>query len=212
VSTPGRRPYDSPLRRGQAAATRTAIIDAGTRLFIERGYGATSIDDIAREAGVSRATVFSAVGPKATLLKTAYDVALVGDDEPVPMPQRPWAQGVRRATTVPDMLEAYADLIVVLGERIGAISEAIRGAAATDPEVRDVLARIDDERLVGARNIVAMAGERGGIRPGLDPASAADTVWILNDPSLYVRLVDRRGWSRTTFRDWLASNLRFQLL
>jgi AcrR family transcriptional regulator len=212
VSTPQRRTYDSPLRRGQAAATRIAIIAAATRLFVERGYGATSIDDIAREAGVSRATVFSAVGQKAVLLKTAYDVALVGDDEPVPMPQRPWAQGVRRAATVPDMLEAYADLVVLLGERIGAISEAIRGAAAVDPEARDVLAKIDDERLVGARNIVAMAGERGGIRAGLDPSSAADAVWVLNDPALYVRLVDRRGWSRAAFRDWLAAGLRFQLL
>jgi AcrR family transcriptional regulator len=212
VSTPDRRPYDSPLRRGQAAATRATIIAAATRLFIEHGYGATSIEDIAREAGVSRATVFTAVGSKSALLKTAYDVALVGDDEPVPMPQRPWAQGVRRATTVPDMLETYADLVVLVSGRIGAITEAIRGAAAADPDARDVLAKIEEERLVGARNIVAMAGERGGIRPGLDAAVAADRVWILNDPGLYVRLVERRGWAPAIFRDWLARNLRFQLL
>lgn len=212
MSSGGRRPYDSPLRRGQAAATRAAIIAAATRLFVERGYGATSIDDIAREAGVSRATVFTAVGAKSTLLKTAYDVALVGDDEPVPMPQRPWAQGVRRATTVPAMLEAYADLAVLLGGRIGAISEAIRGAAATDPEAREVLSKIEDERLTGARNIVAMAGERGGIRHGLDASAAADAVWVLNDPGLYVRLVLQRGWTEAAFRDWLAANLRYQLL
>jgi AcrR family transcriptional regulator len=212
VSTPDRRPYDSPLRRGQAAATRAAIIAAATRLFVERGYGATSIDDIAREAGVSRATVFTAVGPKRTLLKTAYDVALVGDDEPVPMPQRPWAQGVRRATTVPDMLEAYADLIVLVGGRIGAIAEAIRGAAASEPEAREVFQKIEEERLTGARNIVAMAVERGGIRAGLDHAVAADIIWVLNDPGLYVRLVVRRGWTTADFRDWLAEALRSQLL
>jgi AcrR family transcriptional regulator len=212
VSSPDRRPYDSPLRRSQAAATRIAIIDAATRLFIERGYGATSIDDIAREAGVSRATVFTAVGGKGVVLKTAYDVALVGDDEPVPMPQRPWAQGVRLATTAEAMLDAYADLVLVVAGRIGAIAEAIRGAAATDPDVRHVFDAIEQERLVGANNIVRMAIERGGIRAGLDAERAADVVWALNDPGLYVRLVHRRGWPPEAFRDWLAATLRAQLL
>jgi AcrR family transcriptional regulator len=211
MSSP-RRPYDSPLRRTQAAATRAAIIEAATRLFIERGYGATSIDEIAAAAGVSRATVFTAVGGKATLLKTAYDVALVGDDEPVPMPQRPWAQGVRRATTAAAMLEAYADLVLVVVGRIGGISEAIRGAASTEPEVRQVWEKTEEERRIGARNIVRFAEDRGGIRPGLDPEAAADVIWVLNDPGLYVRLVDRRGWTPKAYRDWLAGTMRSQLL
>lgn len=206
------RSYDSPLRRAHAAATRRAVIDAATRLFVERGFVATSVDAIAHEAGVSRATVFTSVGGKATLLKTAYDVALVGDDEPVPMPQRPWAQGVRRATTAAAMLEAYADLMLVLAGRVGAISEAIRGAASADPEVREVWAKIQEERRIGAANIVRFAIERGGIREGLDPAAAADVVWLLNDPGLYVRLVSERGWTPQAFHDWVAATLKAQLL
>jgi len=212
MSSPVTRSYDSPLRRSQAAATRRSIIDAATRLFVERGFVATSVDEIAREAGVSRATVFTAVGGKATLLKTAYDVALVGDDEPVPLPQRPWAQGVRLATTPGEVLDAYADLILVLGERLGAISETIRGAAAADVDVRSVWQKTEDERRTGAGNIVRLLEERGGIRPGLDPDAAADRIWLLNDPALYVRLVCERGWSRETFRDWVASTLRDQVL
>ena len=111
MSSPVRRRYESPLRQRQAEATRLAIIEAATRLFVDRGFVSTSVDLIAETAGVSRATVFTAVGGKAVLLKTAYDVALVGDDEPVPMPQRPWAQGVAKATTPAAMLEAYADLM-----------------------------------------------------------------------------------------------------
>ena len=168
MSSPARRRYDSPLRQRQAEATRLAIIDASTRLFVERGFVATSVDRIAEAAGVSRATVFTAVGGKAVLLKTAYDVALVGDDEPVPMPQRPWAQGVARATTPAGMLEAYADLMLVLASRVGAINEAIRGAAAADPQVLAVWTKIQQERRIGAANIVRMAIERGGIRSGLD--------------------------------------------
>jgi AcrR family transcriptional regulator len=212
VSTRPRRAYDSPLRRAQAAATRLAVIGAATRLFIERGFVATSIDDIADAAGVSRATVFTAVGGKGTLLKTAFDVALVGDDEPVPMPQRPWARGVREASTAPAMLEAYADLVCVLADRVGPITEVIRGAASADAEVREVWARIQEERRIGAANIVRFAIERGGIRAGLDPDAAADVVWLLADPGQYVRLVVERGWSAQAYRDWLAATLKAQLL
>jgi hypothetical protein len=166
----------------------------------------------AQAAGVSRATVFTSVGGKATLLKTAYDVALVGDDEPVPMPQRPWAQGVRRATTAEGMLDAYADLMLVLAGRVGAITDAIRGAAGADAEVRAVWGKIQEERRVGAGNIVRLAIERGGIRDGLDPEAAADVVWLINDPSLYVRLVAERGWRPAAFRDWVAETLKRQLL
>ncbi len=206
------RAYDSPLRRAQAAATRREVIDAATRLFVEKGFVATSIDEIAQAAGVSRATVFTSVGGKPTLLKTAYDVALVGDDEPVPMPQRPWAQAVRRATTAEGMLDAYADLVAIVAGRLGAITDAIRGAAGADADVRQVWNKIQDERRVGAANIVRFAIERGGIREGLDPEAAADVVWLLNDPSLYVRLVTERGWTPAAFRDWVADTLRRQLL
>src|SRR5271163_4337566 len=84
-------PYRSLLRTEQAAATRRLVLDAATRLFVERGYAATSIDAIAEAAGVGRSTVFAAAGGKSWLLKTAYDRAIVGDDEPVPLLQRPAA-------------------------------------------------------------------------------------------------------------------------
>ena len=83
-----RKTYRSPLRDSQAEETRLRVVTAAARLFIERGYGATSIDAIAEAAGVGRATVFTSVGGKAALLRLAYDIAIVGDDEPVPLPQR----------------------------------------------------------------------------------------------------------------------------
>lgn len=47
------------LRHSKKAATRQAISDVATRLFIERGFENVSIDEIAREAGVARKTVFN---------------------------------------------------------------------------------------------------------------------------------------------------------
>jgi len=181
-------------------------------LFIERGYGATSIDEIAEAAGVGRATVFTAVGGKALLLRAAYDVALVGDDEPIPLPQRSWAQPVRLATTQAERLERYADVITLVGGRLAQIYDAFRGAASTDPEVREQWHQIRAERRTGAGNVVKMVREYGSLKKGLDDESAADIVWIFNDPGLYHQLVLQRGWTPERFRSWVAESLRSQLV
>ena len=75
------------IRRGDAPAL---ICAAAYRLFSTKGYLATSIEDIAAEAGVARPTIFTAVGPKSTILRLVVDQALAGDDAPVPIAQRPW--------------------------------------------------------------------------------------------------------------------------
>ena len=84
-----RRPYRSAVRAEQARATRRAIVEAGSALFVERGFAGTTVDAIAERAGVSRKTVFSSVGGKVGLLALAVDWALVGDDEPVALAERP---------------------------------------------------------------------------------------------------------------------------
>jgi AcrR family transcriptional regulator len=200
------------LRASQAKATRLRVIEAASRLFIEHGYGATSIDEIAEAAGVGRATVFTSVGGKPLLLRIAYDVALVGDDEPIPLPQRPWARPVRLATSQTERLERYADVIVLVGGRLAPIYEAFRGAASTDPEVRVQWTEILADRRVGAGNVVKMVREHGALRKGLDDESAADIIWILNDPGLYHQLVLQRGWTPERFRSWVAGTMRTQLL
>ena len=207
-----KRSYRSPLRVAQARATRGKILAAATELFVAAGYGATSIDAIADAAGVSRATVFNVFGDKPTLLKSAYDVALVGDDEPVALPDRADSKAIRAEPDPARYLERYAALIAELGGRVSGIYEAVRGAAGTDPEVRPVWEKILAERRVGAEHVVADTASKGPLRPGLDPAAAADVVWILIDPGLHHLLVDRRSWSDEIFRNWLAGQLVRELL
>lgn len=209
---PVKRPYRSPLRTAQAGQTRRAIIDAATRRFIEAGYGATSIEAIAAAAGVSRATVFTAVGGKAALLKTAYDVALVGDDEAVALADRAGSRAIRAEPDPARYLERYAGIVVELGARVAAVYEAVRGAASADPEVRPVWDKIQQERRIGAAHVVADTAAKGPLRDGIDEASAADIVWILNDPGLYHLLVNVRGWPVERYREWLAASLQHELL
>lgn len=211
-STDVKRPYESPLRKAQAAATRASIIDAAGNLFIERGYVATSIDAIAEAAGVGRATVTS-VGGKKALLKTAYDVALVGDDEPIPFPLRPASLAVRAEPDPLRYLVGYVGLLIEIDRRVAPIYEAVRGAASADPEVREVFETIGAERLIGAGNVVGdLLAKGAGLQDGLDPEAAADVLWVLIDPGLFHLLVHRRRWSPERFGAWLADSIKRQLL
>lgn len=207
-----KRPYRSPLRAAQAANTRLAVIEAAARLFTERGYVATSIDAIAQAAGVGRATVFTSVGGKAALLKAAYDVAIVGDDEPVALPERPWARRVRVEPDPRRMLALYAEMVTSVSDRVAGLYEAMRGAASADREVSALWEAIQEERRGGAANFVGFLTVRGRLKEGLEETAAADLVWVLIDPVLSHLLVHRRGWSPARFAGWLAATMESQLL
>ena len=208
-----KRRYESPLRQGQARNTRTAIIEAAWRLFAQQGYVATSIDEIAAAAGISRATVFTAVGGKPVLLKAAFDVAIVGDDEPVSLPERPSSRAIRAEPDPEAYLDRYAALLAEMGGRVAPIAEAVRGAAGADADARRLWEEHLAQRRQGAANVVADLHMKGAhLRPDLDTATAADVVWVLNDPGLYHHLVLRRSWAVERFQSWLAEALRSQLL
>jgi AcrR family transcriptional regulator len=208
-----KRPYDSPLRKAQAAATRRAIIDAAAASFIEHGYVATSIETIAEAAGVSRATVFTSVGGKKALLKKGYDVALVGDDEPIAFPDRPASLAVRAEPDPVRFLVGYAGLVTDINRRLAPIYEAVRGAASADPEVRDVFETIGTERRIGAGRVVGQLIAKGArLRDGLDAEAAADVLWVLIDAGLFHLLVRQRGWTPERFQGWLAETIQRQLL
>src|SRR5262244_2945653 len=86
--------YDSPRRREQADATRRAILDAAERLFGVRGYAGTSVGEIAEAAGVALKTVYAVFGTKAEVLRALWHLRLRGDEDPVPVQDRPWVREV----------------------------------------------------------------------------------------------------------------------
>lgn len=207
-----KRTYESRLRTGQARTTRRALLEAAGRLFAEQGYVATSIEQVAEAAGVSRATVFTSVGGKPALLKAAYDVALVGDDELVPMPDRPDALRTKAEPDPYKYLVMYAGLVTGIHGRIARINEAIRGAAGADPEARALWEKVQSERAVGALHVVEFLEQKGRLRPGLDRAEAIDVVWTLIEPGLYFQLVHQRAWTAERFQAWLTDTFHAQLL
>lgn len=207
-----RKRYQSPLREAQARSTRMLVLGAAGKLFAEHGYVATSVDEIARSAGVGRATVFASVGGKPALLKQAYDVAIVGDDEPVPLIERPRSQSIQKDPDPRSQLARYAEVVTEIAGRVAGIYEAVRQASGADLVARDLWTEILRQRRAGMDNLIRALASKSQLREGLDPRSAADLAWVLVDPGLYQMLVQQAGWSPTRYQAWLADLLQTQLL
>jgi AcrR family transcriptional regulator len=201
-----------PRRAAKAARTRQTVIEAAERQFVARGYGSTSVSDVARAAGVSRATVFNSVGGKPALLRACYDMATVGDADPVPLPQRPAMLAIRDEADAHRSIALYAEVIAEIGERLSGIYEVFRAAAGTDAEIQAQWAQIQAERLAGSHRFVQILADKGGLRLDLDPAEAGDVVWTYIDVGLYHRLVVERGWSSPRFQAWFTRSLAQFLL
>ena len=212
TARPGTRSYHSPVRDEAARITRRRILEASHGLFLEQGYAACSIGDIATAAGVARPTVLSVFGTKATLLKEVVDVAMAGDDGPLPVAQQPWFQPVWRATTPGGCLDSYARVCLLIGQRASGVIEVVRRASDEGPEIAALWDVLQRNRRFGAGTIVTRVRELGGTRRGLAEKQAGDQLFMFNDSSLYLTLVTGRGWAEPTFERWLASNMRHNLL
>lgn len=207
-----RRRYASPLREESARRTRQAIVAAATELFADRGYGATSLADVATAAGVSRPTVFAAFGSKPALLGQVLDQALAGDDAPVPVAERPWFRPVWDAASPGAVLDAYAAVCTLIGARTARIFETVRRAADEAGDVAELWTTLQVNRRAGARMVVERAASLGPLTDGLDVERATDVVWIYNDPAHYDALVLQCGWPEAMFTPWLSAQMRAALL
>ncbi|MCE0761445.1 TetR/AcrR family transcriptional regulator [Pseudonocardia kujensis] len=207
-----RRTYHSPVRAEAARRTRQAIVAAAAELFVERGYGAASLRDVARVAGVARPTVAAAFGSKPALLRQVLDEALAGDDEPVPVAQRPWFAPVWQATDPGAVLDAYAEVCTLIGRRAARIFEVVHQGAGDAAEVGGLWTMLTRNRRAGAEMVARHTAETGPLRPGLAMDQAIDHLWILNNPAHYADLVLERHWPEHDFRQWLAHQMRAGLL
>ena len=206
------RDYRSKLRAAQARETRRSIVSAAAELFSTNGFGATTIDAVAAAAGVSRKTVFTAVGGKLALLKTALDWAVAGDDEPVSLAERPSIRRLLDGDDPEELVGGWAALLAGIDVRAASLFRALEVAAGIDPEAAALLERSQRDRSAGARAIVERLRALGALRADLTVAEAVDVAWLATDPALYDRLVRIRGWSADRFADWLGRTLAQQLV
>lgn len=198
------RPYRSTLREGQARATRRAIVEAGSALFVERGFAGTTVDAIAAQAGVSRKTVFTSVGGKVGLLKLAIDWALTGDDEPVVLDDRPVIRELVGETDPQRAVVLWAHMVTGIAARLALLHPVLTAAADVDDEAAALHAISERNRLGGARGFAEQLHDLGALRSDLGVDRAAAMASVLMDPLGYRLLVLGDGWSEDEYAEWVA--------
>ncbi|MCX6464112.1 MAG: helix-turn-helix domain containing protein [Pseudonocardiales bacterium] len=207
----GSRAYSSPLRRRMARETRAAVLRAAHDLFVRQGYGATTVEQVAAAAGVSKPTVFTAVGNKPTLLKVVRDVAMAGDDEPVALNDRPTADAVRAEPDQDRAVTLAAAAIIGVSRRYAAVDAVLRGAAASGEEgLRELWEAAEAQRLVGARMWMTTLAAKRTPPAGFDLDAAVDELWLYMAPDQYARLTSR-GWDDARIEAWFAGRVRHLL-
>lgn len=206
------RPYNSPRRREQAAATRSAILEAAHRLFERQGYAATTMTAIAAEADVASKTVYLAFETKSGVLRALWNTLLRGDQRELPVAERDW---YREAVEEPDperKLRLNARNGRAAKTRVAALFEVIRTAAPADTDIAALWSRIQSEFHANQRVIVESLDAREALRPGLDVDRATDLLWTLNHPDVWQLLVRERGWTPEGYEQWLGDAACAQLL
>jgi AcrR family transcriptional regulator len=185
------------------------VCAAARQLFATKGYVATSIQDIAAEAGVARPTVFTAVGTKPIILKTVLDQAMAGDDAPIPLAERPW---FNEALDEPDpgrSLALHARNLCTILQRVAPLMRAVEAAAAGDADAAMLWNELSRQRRTGTAVIAANLAAKTTLRCA--EQMVADTIWAV-PPHAYLSLVVDAGWPVEEFQTWLADLLQRQFL
>ena len=206
------RPYRSPRRQEQARRTRQRILAAARAEFLASGYAGTTMRAVATAAGVALPTLELSVGTKGRLLKEVIDVAIAGDDQPVPVLDRPWAAEAEAAGTVEDFLRRVAAVLVPAQERSARLVVVALEAADADPALAPVGRQLLEQRTTTAAWVTDGIARRTALRAGIDRDHAVDTVWLLMDPVVFCRLTADRGWGAERYGRWFVDGLQRLLL
>ena len=199
-------------RQRQALETRRRIRTAAQSLFVRQGYATTTMQQIAAAADVAWQTVYSVFGTKAAILSEVFDVTVAGDDEPVPMLERPFVREISAAPDARTKARLLAAHFRVTTARSADVQGVIESAADADPEMAKLWQKLLNQLHHGMTVAATRLHAEGAIRPDLTVTQAADRLWWYGGPWAYRGLVGQRGWSLDEYEDWLAESLYSQVM
>lgn len=201
------RKYDSTRRQAQARQTRLQIAEAARSLFMERGYGGTTIEAIAEKAGVAPETVYATFKNKRNVLSFLFDISIGGDDEDIRLLDRPNPQAVLRETDQRRQLSLFARDITKILHRAAPIFEILRIAGKTEPEIAELVQRLLRERMVNMSMVAKSVAANGPLRKGLNRTRAAELIWAMTSPELYLLFNRDCDWTDEQYTQWLTETL-----
>lgn len=168
--------------------------------------------EIAADAGVSVETVYKNFVRKPGLLKAVFDLSVAGDDEPVPMAEREFAQAIRADPDPRSKLARFAAHMAESMPRAAPVYLLSRAAAASEPEIAALLAGWREDQLQGLTGLARGFAAAGYLRPGLSLERARDLLWTINSPEVYELLAVERGWDAAQYEEFLARSMIAALL
>ncbi|HEX9697269.1 MAG TPA: TetR family transcriptional regulator [Actinomycetota bacterium] len=198
-----KRPYDSSRRREQAIETRRRIIHAAHDLFVAKGYGCTTIAEIAAAAGVAVETVYAAYRNKPALLRQVWYATFRGDEEDIRLLDRPEIRAVLAEPDLATRLRTQAVVFLPVFRRITPLLRALQGAATSEPEAAAMLAEFDERRADAAGHYARAAAATGQL--AVSEQECRDVLAATLDGALWHRLVEKGGWSEDRFAQMLGT-------
>lgn len=193
-------------RQEYAAATRQAILATARKLFAERGYFATRVEDIASEARVAPATVYAVTGGKSGLLA---ELIRVWTTDPI-------VEATLSSVALSRSGAAIIDKTAAASRRMREdFADIMRVLISTAPHDQTVREQLHNATTVYRAALVPVA-ERlaalGALREGIDVSQAVDVLWFYFGYSSYFTLLDDNGWSYDRAERWLANQASRELL
>ena len=207
-----RRQYDASNLHRQSAATKQRILEAAQLLFVRNGYGATTMNAIAEQAGVAVQTVYASMKSKRHILQGILDLAVSGADEQIPVVASSRWLDIEREPDPRTRLTKFARLHREICDREAPAFEIMADAAGSDADIRSLMSDTAQRRYRDQQRLARTLRRDGHTRKDLSTRRAADIIWTLACERTYLALVVDRGWSAQDYEDWLVNQLVCALL
>lgn len=206
-----RRNYDNSRRRADAEARQRSIIEAATKLFVDQGFGPTTIDQIAAAADVSAQTIYATYGSKAAVLFRAIEVAVAGDYDGTPLISR--APALADTSGQPRRLNfaTAAQFLVAMHERVAPLMRVMEGAISAESSLEEMRPGLF-QKMRAACAVWIRQIDPKALRPGLSEDQATDVMFTVQSPYLYSMYTVDLGWTPDQYEEWLAHALPALLL
>lgn len=198
-------------RRDRAKATRLRIIRSAYTLFCERGYTGTTMADVAKAAGVAVQTVYFTFHTKSELLSRTYDIAVMGETDPLPPEQQAWYLEMASENDVTRALRLMVEGIGAILVRATPLDMIVRASAAGDPDSAAVRALHERWRAEGYRSVLDLLRATFALRRGVTPERATHLLLFYLGADVYRVLVHDFGWTHDEWIDWTVATVAEQV-
>jgi AcrR family transcriptional regulator len=193
-------------RQEYAEETRQAVLNAARRLFAEKGFFTTRVEDIAAEARVSPGTVYAVWGGKQRLMQKLIDV---------------WATAPSIRATDEDILRLEDPVAILrlvsarargMREDYGDIMRTIVATASNEPAVAAFTREANVVYRSALTRIAQRLADLGALREGVDVTKATDMLWLYFGYAGLFVMHDDNGWSWDEAEEWLADQAMHAIL